>query len=114
LPEALTILLLPGSDARLGSSRVPQVRHRRSEVLCGDSGRISFLRVDVDGNPIGNFIPVNANVGAVPSRASDLREGLTFLKAALSGAPASWRGAPTHLSWIKRPVPVYAAASGPA
>jgi 5,10-methylenetetrahydromethanopterin reductase len=55
-----------------------------------------------------------ANVGGVPSRASDLREGLAFLKAALSGAPASWRGAPTHLAWIKRPVPVYAAASGPA
>ena len=55
-----------------------------------------------------------ANVGGVPSRAADLREGLTFLKAALSGAPASWRGAPTHLPWIKRPVPVYAAASGPA
>jgi 5,10-methylenetetrahydromethanopterin reductase len=55
-----------------------------------------------------------ANVGGAPSRAADLREGLTFLKAALSGAPAPWRGAPTHLSWIKRPVPVYAAASGPA
>jgi 5,10-methylenetetrahydromethanopterin reductase len=55
-----------------------------------------------------------ANVGGAPSRAADLREGLTFLKVALSGAPASWRGAPTHLSWIKRPVPVYAAASGPA
>ena len=54
------------------------------------------------------------NVGGVPSRAADLREGLTFLKAALSGAPASWRGAQTHLPWIKRPVPVYAAASGPA
>ena len=34
-----------------------------------------------------------ANVGGAPSRAADLREGLTFLKAALSGAPASWRGA---------------------
>lgn len=55
-----------------------------------------------------------ANVGGAPSRASDLRDGLTFLKTALSGAPASWRGAPTHLSWIKRAVPVYAAASGPA
>ena len=55
-----------------------------------------------------------ANVGGAPSRAADLREGLTFLKAALSGAPTSWRGDPTHLSWIKRPVPVYAAASGPA
>jgi 5,10-methylenetetrahydromethanopterin reductase len=55
-----------------------------------------------------------ANVGGAPSRASDLREGLAFLRTALSGAPAAWRGAPTHLSWIKRAVPVYAAASGPA
>jgi 5,10-methylenetetrahydromethanopterin reductase len=55
-----------------------------------------------------------ANVGGAPSRAADLREGLAFLKAALSGAPASWRGAATHLSWIKRTIPVYAAASGPA
>ncbi len=55
-----------------------------------------------------------ANVGGAPSRPADLREGLTFLKAALSGAPAAWRGAPTHLAWIKRAVPVYAAASGPA
>ncbi len=55
-----------------------------------------------------------ANVGGAPSRAADLREGLAFLKAALSGAPASWRGAATHLAWIKRAVPVYAAASGPA
>jgi 5,10-methylenetetrahydromethanopterin reductase len=55
-----------------------------------------------------------ANVGGAPSRPADLRDGLTFLKTALSGAPATWRGAPTHLPWIKRAVPVYAAASGPA
>ena len=55
-----------------------------------------------------------ANVGGTPSRPADLREGLAFLKTALSGAPASWRGASTHLSWIERTIPVYAAASGPA
>jgi 5,10-methylenetetrahydromethanopterin reductase len=54
------------------------------------------------------------NVGGAPTRAADLREGIAFLKAALSGAPASWRGATTHLAWVKRAVPVYAAASGPA
>lgn len=54
------------------------------------------------------------NVGAAPARAADLRDGIAFLKTALSGAPASWRGAPTHLAWIKRAVPVYGAASGPA
>jgi 5,10-methylenetetrahydromethanopterin reductase len=55
-----------------------------------------------------------ANVGGAPSRTAELREGLAFLRAALSGAPASWRGATTHLPWVKRAVPVYAAASGPA
>jgi 5,10-methylenetetrahydromethanopterin reductase len=55
-----------------------------------------------------------ANVGGAPTRAAELHEGLAFLKTALSGAPASWRGAATHLAWVKRPVPVYAAASGPA
>ncbi|HKW93276.1 MAG TPA: LLM class flavin-dependent oxidoreductase [Methylomirabilota bacterium] len=55
-----------------------------------------------------------ANVGGAPARAGDLREGIAFLKTALGGAPASWRGAATHLPWIERRVPVYAAASGPA
>src|SRR5260370_12574787 len=55
-----------------------------------------------------------ANVGGAPTRAAELREGLAFLKTALSGAPAAWRAAATHLPWVKRPVPVYAAASGPA
>src|SRR5258707_10301708 len=53
-----------------------------------------------------------ANVGGAPTRAAELREGLAFLKTALSGAPAAWRGAATHLPWVKRPVPVYAAADG--
>jgi 5,10-methylenetetrahydromethanopterin reductase len=55
-----------------------------------------------------------ANVGGARSSAAELGEGIAFLKTALAGAPASWRGAATHLAWIKRPVPVYAAASGPA
>ena len=54
-----------------------------------------------------------ANIGSVPAGPSSLREGLIFLRAALSGQPASWRGATTHLPWVRRPVPVYAAASGP-
>src|SRR4029453_13649374 len=55
-----------------------------------------------------------ANVGGAPSRTADLRDGLAFLRAALSGVPASGRGAAPHLPWVKRPVPVYAAASGSA
>jgi 5,10-methylenetetrahydromethanopterin reductase len=55
-----------------------------------------------------------ANVGGAPTRAAELREGVLFLKTALSGVPAAWRGSATHLPWVKQAVPVYAAASGPA
>jgi len=54
-----------------------------------------------------------ANVGSSPTGPSSLRDGLTFLRAALGGQPASWRGVTTHLPWVRRPVPVFAAASGP-
>jgi 5,10-methylenetetrahydromethanopterin reductase len=43
-----------------------------------------------------------------------LREGIGFLRTVLSGEPASWRGVTTHLPWVRRSVPVYAAASGPS
>jgi len=54
-----------------------------------------------------------ANVGSAPAGAGVLREGVDFLRTALSGAPAAWRGVTTHLPWVRRRVPVYAAASGP-
>lgn len=54
-----------------------------------------------------------ANVGGAPSGAVALREGVAFLRTVLSGEPASWRGVTTHLPWVRRRVPVYAAASGP-
>lgn len=54
------------------------------------------------------------NVGGVASGAKTLREGIEFLRSALSGEPACWRGAATHLAWVQRRLPVYAAASGPA
>ena len=55
-----------------------------------------------------------ANIGAAPTGARALREGVAFLRTALNGEPASWRGVTTHLPWVRRSVPVYAAASGPA
>jgi 5,10-methylenetetrahydromethanopterin reductase len=54
-----------------------------------------------------------ANVGGAPTGAKALCEGIAFLRTALSGEPASWRGVTTHLPWVRRRVPVYAAASGP-
>src|SRR5882762_8738074 len=54
-----------------------------------------------------------ANIGGVPAGPEALRDGITFLRALLSGKPATWRGVAAHLPWVRKRVPVYAAASGP-
>src|SRR5262245_848452 len=54
-----------------------------------------------------------ANVGGAPARASAFGDGLAYLRTLLAGKPASWAGTSSHLAWVRRPVPVYAAASGP-
>ena len=54
-----------------------------------------------------------ANIGGAPAGPQALREGIAFLRALLSGRPATWRGVGAHLPWVRKRVPVYAAASGP-
>ena len=88
-------------------TRHPSITASAAASVDAAAGRRTILGIGAGHSGV-------ANVGGAPSRPADLREGLTFLKTALSGAPATWRGAATHLSWIKRAVPVYAAASGPA
>ena len=53
------------------------------------------------------------NLGLGRSRISDLAAGTTFIRALLAGKPASWQGSEAHLPWVKRPSPVFVAASGP-
>jgi 5,10-methylenetetrahydromethanopterin reductase len=53
------------------------------------------------------------NLGAPSLPAGELAEGVAFVKALLRGQPASYRGAPAHLPWVRRPSPVFLAASHP-
>jgi 5,10-methylenetetrahydromethanopterin reductase len=58
------------------------------------------------------------NVGLPRSRAGELADGVTFIKALLKGTPASLggKGLPAttaHLPWIRRAPPVFIAASHP-
>ena len=54
------------------------------------------------------------NLGAPSLPASELAEGVTFIKELLRGRPASYRGGTTaHLPWVKQPSPVFLAASHP-
>ena len=53
------------------------------------------------------------NVGLSKSKAKDLAEGVTFIKALLQGKPATLGTATAHLPWVKRAPPVFLAASHP-
>jgi 5,10-methylenetetrahydromethanopterin reductase len=53
------------------------------------------------------------NLGIPVSPTGDLEDALRFLRALLTGVPASYRGGEAHLPWISRPSPVFLAASGP-
>jgi alkanesulfonate monooxygenase SsuD/methylene tetrahydromethanopterin reductase-like flavin-dependent oxidoreductase (luciferase family) len=53
------------------------------------------------------------NVGMPRSNARELADGVTFIKALLSGAPASLGTATAYLPWIKRAPPVFLAGSHP-
>jgi len=53
------------------------------------------------------------NLGAASLPAGELGEGVTFIKELLRGRPASYHGGTAHLPWVKRPSPVFLAASHP-
>ncbi len=53
------------------------------------------------------------NLGASSLPASELTEGVTFIRELLRGRPASYRGGIAHLPWVKQPSPVFLAASHP-
>lgn len=53
------------------------------------------------------------NLGASSLPASELAEGVSFIKELLRGRPASYRGGSAQLPWVKQPSPVFLAASHP-
>jgi 5,10-methylenetetrahydromethanopterin reductase len=53
------------------------------------------------------------NLGIAGSRASELADGVDYVRALLAGHPARWHGAEAHLPWVRRRPPVFLAASGP-
>lgn len=54
------------------------------------------------------------SVGGAPAGPRALRDGVECLKTLLRGERATYAGAEVQLPWVRRAVPVYAAASGPA
>src|SRR5262245_45478310 len=53
------------------------------------------------------------NLGATSLPAAELGEGVAFVRELLRGQPSTYRGGTAHLPWVKRPCPVFIAASHP-
>jgi 5,10-methylenetetrahydromethanopterin reductase len=53
------------------------------------------------------------NLGLASLPPGELADGVAFVKELLQGRPASYRGGTAHLPWVKRPSPVFLAASHP-
>jgi len=53
------------------------------------------------------------NIGLGRSRVDELAAGARFIRKLLAGEPATWHDGEAQLAWVKRPSPVFMAASGP-
>jgi 5,10-methylenetetrahydromethanopterin reductase len=53
------------------------------------------------------------NLGTASLPAAELADGVAFIKELLRARPASYKGGTAHLPWVKRPSPVFLAASHP-
>jgi 5,10-methylenetetrahydromethanopterin reductase len=53
------------------------------------------------------------NLGLARSTAREMGEGIAYIKTLLRGEPATLDGAEAHIPWVKKPAPVFLAASHP-
>lgn len=53
------------------------------------------------------------NLGEKAATLAHLRRYVTAVKGLLQGETVEWDGKPIHVSWIRRPVPIYLSAEGP-
>ncbi len=70
------------------------------------SGGRAFIGIGAGGN-------APLTMGLRPSKLSDLREAVNFIRRYMSGEEVEFRGGKMRSEWIPRPVPIYMAASGP-
>jgi 5,10-methylenetetrahydromethanopterin reductase len=53
------------------------------------------------------------NLGLARSTAREMGDGIAYMKKLLRGEPATLDGAEAHIPWVKKPAPVFLAASHP-
>ena len=112
-PWVATTLLAEGTRRARVAVCVTNLVTRHPAVAAASIASIDLLAPGraVLGVGVGHSGTRNLGMASLP--AGELAEGVTFVKELLRGRPAVHRGGTAHLPWIKRPSPVFLAASHP-
>lgn len=70
------------------------------------SGGRAFVGLGTGGNAL-------LTMGQKPRPLAALRESVSFLRDFMAGREATYNGATMHSEWVRNPVPIYIASSGP-
>jgi 5,10-methylenetetrahydromethanopterin reductase len=112
-PWVATTLLAEGTRRARVAVCVTNLVTRHPAVAAASIASIDLLAPGraVLGVGVGHSGTRNLGMASLP--AGELAEGVPFVKELLRGRPAVHRGGTAHLPWVKRPSPVFLAASHP-
>src|SRR5215470_4946456 len=112
-PWVATTLLAEGTRRARVAVCVTNLVTRHPAVAAASIASVDLLAPGRAVLGVGVGHSGTRNLGTPSLPASELDEGVVFIKELLRGRPASYRGGPAHLPWVKRPSPVFLAASHP-
>src|SRR5436309_3877572 len=112
-PWVATTLLAEGVRRARVAVCVTNLVTRHPAVSAASIASVSLLAPGRALLGIGVGHSGTRNLGAPTLPASELAEGVVFVRELLRGRPASYRGGTAHLPWVKQPSPVFIAASHP-
>ena len=112
-PWVATTLLAEGTRRARVAVCVTNLVTRHPAVAAASIASVDLLAPGRAVLGVGVGHSGTRNLGAASLPAGELAEGVAFVKELLHGRPASYRGGTAHLPWVKRPSPVFLAASHP-
>ena len=109
---AATMLALATTRPRIAQC-VTNLSSRHPAVTAAAAASLELLAPGRTVLGIGTGHSGTRNLGLGVGKVAELEAGAVALRQLLSGRPAEWARAETHLPWVTRPCPVFLSASGP-
>jgi len=112
-PWVATTLLAEGTRRARVAVCVTNLVTRHPAVAAASIASVDLLAPGRTVLGVGVGHSGTRNLGTMSLPPGELADGVTFVKELLRGRPAVHRGGTAHLPWVKRPSPVFLAASHP-